>query len=686
MNMSNTVTSNAPRQIVALAVADAKAAHLPPPPWPLTALIGREEESRAVGALLRSPDVRLVTIVGPGGVGKTRLAIDLAAAFAGEKRFADGVGFVSLAQIRDPKLVPAAIVQAFGLRDDAGHSSAETLARILAPIRLLLVLDSFERVAEAAPALVDLLGACPGLTLLVTSRSPLRIRGESVHPLEPFAEPVTGGGPALALFIARARQASPAFAPTTESLPLIAAICARLDGLPLTIELAASQIRVLGLETLGNRLEQRLPLLAGGPRDLPERQRTLRSTIAWSYDLLSPAERRLLRIIAVFAGGATLERIEAVGGDLDGSGEPKPGWVIEGVAALVDHSLIRPACGGHGERRYLMLETIREFSLDLLRDLGEEREVRERHATHFLRLAEETAPLLVGPDQRACFDLIDAERNNLRSAEQWFLDSGRADPAIRLATALWRFWWSRGAYSEGRSSLERALSIPVGDTAPALPCANGLYALSGLAWVQSDLKAAGPAAATALGMFKAEGSREGEARALNVLGLIATAKGDYAHAGELLTENLRICRELGDSRTTGIALMNLADVARCLGRPAESRALLNQGRQAIGESGDQGHIALILGQLGDIEMCSGDLSAAAVLYDQAIATFGRLGSDGDVGRTKMLVKIGQLALLRHDAATARAALGEGVGPAHGHANVCCVAISPAHMGNVADPR
>src|SRR6266576_2396220 len=408
-------------------------------PAQLTPLIGREQEVTAVDTLLRHPEVRLLTLMGPGGVGKTRLGLEIAAELLDD--YPDGVCFVSLAPISDPHLVVPTIAQALGIKEAGEQPVANLLQASLQDKRLLLLLDNFEQVAAAAPGLADLLAGCPQLKILVTSRALLHIRGEHEFPVPPLALPDLTHLPgsesllqyaAVALFLHCAQAASPDFQVTPANTRTIAEICVRLDGLPLAIELAAARSKLLPPQALLTRLGHRLQVLTSGARDAPVRQQTLRNTLAWSYDLLAVEEQRLFRRLSVFAGGCTLEAVEGLSTAL---GE-LPADVLDGVASLMDKSLLRQVEQEGQEPRLLMLETIREYGLEVLASAGEMESTRQAHAAYYLRLSEDAELELGGPQQGAWLERLEREHDNLRAALQWSLVQGEAQRSMEMPLRL----------------------------------------------------------------------------------------------------------------------------------------------------------------------------------------------------------------------------------------------------------
>ena len=467
--VSQVVASGLASDFPPLASLDARRHNLPTHP---TALLGRERELAEVRKLYED-GARLVTLTGPGGTGKTRLGLQVAADLL--DAFEHGVFLVELAPISDPALVPSTVAQALGVRDIGSRPIVDAVKKHLRSRSVLLLLDNFEQVLPAAAVAADLLAACPGLAVLATSREPLRLRGEHEYAVPPLALPEAGLGttsevvsqaPAVALFVQRARAVRADFALTDENAAAVAEVCARLDGLPLAIELAAARVRLLTPEAMAARLERRLPLLVGGARDLPARQRALRDTIAWSHDLLDEHERRLFRRLSVFVGGWTLDAAEAVcntDGNLD---------TLDGLESLVSKSLVRQDVDARGEPRFAMLETIREYALERLAASGEAAEMRQRHADNYVALAERTAPELYGHGLVAWFVRLEAEHDNMRAALAWSQAEERgAGIRLRLPLALWRFWLVRGYPAEGRQWLRRAFSA--GDGASASTRATG---------------------------------------------------------------------------------------------------------------------------------------------------------------------------------------------------------------------
>src|SRR5215217_3899567 len=493
-----------------------------------TTFVGRSQELLRVQELLSDPAVRTLTLTGPGGIGKTRLSLAVAAALI--ERYPDGVWFVPLATLSDPDLVLPAIARVFGVRESVDQSTLDALIAYLQERDTLLVLDNLEQVLGAAPSIAELVAACPRLTVLMTSRAPLGIAGEMIFPVPPLAVPfgdrpgsradISGlaDNDAIRLFANRAKLVRPIFAVTAENIEAISAVCRRLDGLPLAIELAAARTRLLTPAQLLARLESRLPFLTGGPRDLPARQQTLRAAIDWSYDLLEPAEQRLLARLGVFRGGATLDAVEAVCPD-DDAAAIAAADVFDLVESLARQSLLA-VDEAAPVPRVRMLETIREYALDRLTQSGKGEHVAARHAAYYLDFAERAATAFATEEQADWLDLAALDLDNLRAALDLFAKSGAAAESAQLAGALWHFWWIRGHLSEGRERLQRALDMSDGDGVPPTVRARALDGAGVLAEAQGDVARAARFHDEALTLWQTAGDRIGQARSLENLGLI----------------------------------------------------------------------------------------------------------------------------------------------------------------------
>jgi predicted ATPase/DNA-binding CsgD family transcriptional regulator/Tfp pilus assembly protein PilF len=616
---------------------------LMPSPEVLTPLAGREREVADLRALIRQPATTLVTVSGPGGVGKTRLALRVAAEAAED--FADGVAVVRLDPIRDPALLVATVAQALGLREAGSESWVERLTGFLRGRVQLLVLDNFEQIIEAAPVVGDLLTACPRLRILVTSREALRLTGERDFPLSPLELPGVGDASieaiartgAVALFVQRAQASNPGFRLTPDVAPVVADICRRLDGLPLAIELAAARTKVLSPRALLARLDQRLVLLTGGARDQPARLRTMRDAIAWSYELLSDDERAVFRRLAVFAGGFTLEAAEAVGGQRANLLSP-----FEQVASLVEKSLLRPMEDGEAtEPRFTMLETIREFGVELLDDAGELEDARRRHARWVIAFAERVEPALVGPQQEEWLDRLEAERDNIRAALAWAIAAGDAEAAQRLVGACWRFWVTRGYLTEGKVWTERALAL--GDASPAV-AAKAHHHLGNLALDLGDYEVARIGYEAGLALWRTIDDRRGLASSYNGLGLLAFYQADYPEARRLHEASLAIRRESDDRQGLGNSYSNLGNVANAEGDYVRARELHEQALAVRQGMGDSGGVAFTLFNLGDVARQQGDLERARRLFDQSLGLFRDVGDVLGVGYA--LYDLGKVAHLQ----------------------------------------
>ncbi len=529
----------------------------------MTALVGREEVIAEAASMLRRAEVRLLTITGPGGVGKTRVAEAVAVELAED--FADGVVVVHLDTVRDPGLVVGTIARVVGVLDVEGDLT-KRLVEHLEPRQMLLVVDNFEQVVEAAPVLAAIVETCPSMKVTVTSRTRLHLTVEHELQLEPL-----GNEDAVRLFVERASAARPDFARGEMGRDTISEICNHLDRLPLAIELAAARVRILPPETMLSRLENRLELLTSGPRDAARRHQALRDTIGWSFELLDDDQRELFRRMGAFVGGCTLDAIEEVGAaDLDT------------VAALVDHSLVR----SEGDR-FVMLETIREYAADVLAERADSETIRRRHAAHYVALAEAAGPRLTGPDQARSRGALEADRDNIRAALRFSLDHGDVDTALRLCASLWRFWLDRGYLSEGRVWLDEALS------------ASG---------ASSSLRA----------------------RVLTGDGVLSHYQGDYARADDLCREALALSRSLDDDRAAADALTGLAVVRRSLGDYAEAEALYREALASYERLGDEAGVVRALDRLGIALAVAGDNERARPLFERALELSRGLGDSNGI--------------------------------------------------------
>jgi non-specific serine/threonine protein kinase len=600
-------------------------------PAPLTSLIGRERELATLISLVGSSHSRLVTLTGVGGAGKTRLALEAGKHLQGA--FEDGVVFVDLSPLRDAEFVIPTIAAALGVRERPGQALLETLASALNPRRTLLLLDNCEQVLAAVPAIAALLAGGPRLSMLATSRESLRIRGEHEFPLLPLPLPAhervpeveaVAREPTVALFVERAQASEARFTLTRENAAVVAAICRRLDGLPLAIELAAPKIKMLPAPALLARLEHRLPLLTGGGRDLPARQRTMRDAIAWSYDLLSSEEQALFRRVAVFAGGFTLAAAEAIAG---AEGAPA---VLDGIAVLIEQSLLRQIPVTEEEPRYVMLETVREFGLERLRAAGEDETSGRRHLAAFLALAEEAESHLISAVEAGWIDRIEREHDNIRAALNWALHPERAVEdrirGLRLAGALWLFWYYHSHLHEGRHWLERALVIGESVREADHARAKALVGLGTLAHFQGDDDIARPYLDEGIDRWRALGDPVGLAYALTVRGNVAEDSGAYAEAEQLFTEAGDLFRQVGDPVNTAVTLYHLGVVRYGQGDLASAEQFCHDALALGRQTGDPWSTAAAQAYLGLIYTGMGFHQRAAASLAEAVALYQRIGT------------------------------------------------------------
>jgi predicted ATPase len=582
---------------------------------------------------------RLVTLIGSGGVGKTRLAVSIAAGL--QPVFSDGVVFVDLAPLSDPRLIAATIARALGVAERGGllMSAREMVLEYLESRRVLLVLDNFEHLLEGRTVVLELLQRCPHVTALVTSRAPLRLQAERRVVVGPLATPAAmddlslamiQASPAVQLFVERARAVAADFSLTPSNAGAVAGICRRLDGLPLAIELAAARVRLLAPSSLLGRLERRLAVLTGGGPDLPRRQQTLRATLEWSVELLQPSERAVFRRLAVFAGGWSVNAAEAVAAvavltDAD---------ALDALQALVDTSLIQRAAERADEPRFVMLETVREYALEQLEAHGESAEPCRRHAAHYLALAELAEPELRGADQRRWFDRLDRELDNLRVALAWARSSHELELGLRLAIALAVFCEERGHVREGSDWLQMLLQAVAADTPVTAHLARlrarALATTAWLAFMRGDYERAAPLAEESLARWQQLGEVGNSPLALHALAYVARRDGDLERQNALFEQSLALSRSEGDTHGAAEVLSWLGTQQRAQGDLDGATALLEESLRLYRTTGTLGGIAYVLLHLGGVARARQDAARAQALFEESLALYASLGDSSDV--------------------------------------------------------
>lgn len=647
---------------------DAASSHPHNLPLQPTPFIGRRREVELGYALLRDDEVRIVTLTGPGGTGKTRLGLQIAGEMLGD--FEDGIFFVALALISDHSLVAPTIAQTLGVQEGSGVPLVEALKGYLHSRHMLLILDNFEQVLDAAPLVSSLLMGAPYVKALITSRAKLHLRGEHELPVPPMSMPDTEHLPppevlaqyeAIRLFMDRAVAAQSSFRIDSQNALAVAEICHRLDGLPLAIELAAARIKILPPQAMLSRLQDRLRLLTGGERDLPARQRTLRDTINWSYDLLDGDERAMFRRLSVFTGGSSLHSLEAMCAHIETSGPqtlptpmiaiyrtrplsnlsigplaPLQGDPLDVTQSLADKSLLWPELGeaqepgpGAEEPRFTMLETIHEYAWERLLESGEAGALQSWHAEHYLELAERAEPELRGPSQVEWMKRLQAEHDNMRSALRWSLDNTRDDLAMRLGAALLPFWKTRGHLTEGRMWLESALRQSAFTPTPER--ARALMAAGTLASAQADFIQARVLLEQSVTLFKEMEDRERTVDALRNLGNELRHQGDFEAAREHLSNGLALSRQLGDRWQMANLLGDLGIVMQALGEDKDARRMYEESLSIKRELKDKRGIAMMLVNIGEVARSEGDYNTAQPLYQEALTLAQELGDKWGIG-------------------------------------------------------
>ena len=591
---------------------------------PLTGLIGREQELEKLHNLLLLDRERLFTLTGPPGIGKTRLSLEVGVGLL--DHFEDGVFFVGLATVVNPDLILSSIAEALSIPDTSGESLLDNLRRSLGNKQMLLILDNFEQLLDASPAVVELLGACPNLKVLVTSREALHVHGEQQFPVPPLATadpenlpPIQtlGSIPAVALFTERAQAVKPGFVLTEENAGVITAICTRLDGLPLAIELAAARIRLFSPQEMQTRLDSKLSVLTGGPRNLPARQRTLRAAIDWSYNLLSEEEQSLFARLGVFIGSFTLSAAQAI---CNSQGALKFD-VQEVTESLLDKNLLKREEGVDGESRFTMLEMLHDYSLERLQMNGEEEATRRLHAEYFLALAEAAEVQVWRAEQQLWLDKLERDHDNLRATYLWLLDVGGVELCLRLVGALAIFWDLRGYWNEGVTKIEKVLSCST-TSGYSIARAQALQGIGMLHYNFGNRQMASSYFEESVSVWRVVGNKRGLAFAL--ADWVYAVSFDMDSATEKLEESLQLYRELDDTRGIAFVLLLMSDQASNIPDAPKARSLLEESVELFEKAGDRWGIAWSLMRLTDLTAYKGDLVGARMTGERSLAMFHEL--------------------------------------------------------------
>jgi predicted ATPase/DNA-binding XRE family transcriptional regulator len=592
-----------------------------------TRLIDRERELNILMKAFADRSIRLLTLMGSGGIGKTRVATE--AALHAQGMFRDGVFFLSLSAVPEDRVVPL-IARALGSVALESPNVAETAEQI-GDDQILVVLDTFEHLTESAVALDELLASCSGLTFLVTSREALHLRGEHVIPLSTLELPAEGDTdlssvPSTALFLERARAAKPDLRLDEQAARFLVDICRRLQGLPLALELAASRVQHMPLQALRDQLESRLRVLTRGPADLPPRQRTMRDTIAWSYELLAPTEQSLFRAISVFAGGWTLEGADKVWGSTTSDRD-----TLETISALVDKSLVLVADPEDPEPRYDMLGVIVEYAAEQREQHDETQVLHAAHSLFFLSLAERAEYEMGGSAQELWYRRLLLDHDNLRKALRWTLSQGRAEVAVRIAGALWQFWRAEGHFSEGRAWVEKALEAA--RDAPKEYLAKALWGAAWLAFHQDDLRAAHEYSEQLLDLNDEQDRTIMRRNALTVKGMLSLAEGRYEAALVPLIASVEICEPIGRTWHLATSKLNLALASMHARRSDDASRLLQEALDLYLELGDERFIARVYVYLGHLALLEGQEAKAKELFSEGLRRFSRLGDQAGIAES-----------------------------------------------------